>query len=569
MTTDFWQRKSTSGAAYLYLGLVALSLFLMRVNGPSNLMDDDQERPAAYVMDVVQNGNWLCQRDATGDITSKPPLYTWLAAFVSLPFGRVTLGTLYLPAAISALAIAWLILGIGRVRFGLAAGFWGALTYLLSFVAIKQVALARTDGLFALTVAIAALLACRAWEIQRGWTWFWLAAAAATLTKGPLGVVLAAGGLTAAVWEWRSGRTLPVRGSHWLGIALFVLIAGGWFALAYREMGPPLINKMIRQELTVEAMSNVRGDPLGKEFYKPFLYFLARFAPWSVVACLGFWRVIRRPAADLRERRFERFLLCWFLVGLLIFSISSHQRGDLLWPLIPAAALLGGRELARWLNPLRPRVTVPATIVVTVGLLFFGAMYYRHAALTNVFYRRTQGMQQLAAQIRDRVGEQFPLTHVDDPFALQFDLGKVRQTVSAERAAELLRGDAAAFVVVRDWSKLKKMLGVAATSMHELAAWPSSEEPFVRIVSNYPRLEWTGHVAAVWGTLRVQIDQARLMRANETELVLRSEGTQGAVTVTNESDTPRRVRAKIVGDGWVGDGERLLAKGETLHVSHE
>jgi len=566
MTTDFWQRKSTVVAAYLFLGLVAVSVFLIRLNGPSNLMDDDQERPTAYVMDVVQNGNWLCQRDATGDITSKPPLYTWLAALASLPFGRVTLATLYLPAAISTLAIAWLILGIGRARFGLAAGFWAALTYLLSFIAIKQIALARTDGLFVLTVTIAALPAFQAWQRQRGWTWFWVAAAAATLTKGPLGVLLAAGGLAAVVWEWRSGRSLALKGSHWLGIALFVLIAGGWFALAYREMGQPLINKMIRQELTVEAVSNVRGDPIGKNFYKPFLYFLARFAPWSLVACVGFWRVVKRPALDSQERSFERFLFFWFFVGLIIFSISSHQRGDLLWPLIPPAAWLGGRELARWLNSVPPRVTIPATILMTIGLLILGMMYYRRAALTNVYYKRTQGMQQLAAMVRERVGEQFPLTHIDDPFALQFNLGTMRRTVSFERAAELLREDTAAFVVVRDWSKLEKLLGVTANSLHQLAAWPSKGEPFVRIVSNYSRLEWTQQMAALWGTLHVRIDRARLVHATDTEFMLQSDDPRGGVMITNQSDAPCFVRAKILSSEGVTVGEWLLPKDEILDV---
>jgi len=42
------------------------------MGAPPNLLDQDQERPAAYVLDVIKNGNWLCQRDWTGDITSKP-----------------------------------------------------------------------------------------------------------------------------------------------------------------------------------------------------------------------------------------------------------------------------------------------------------------------------------------------------------------------------------------------------------------------------------------------------------------------------------------------------------------
>ena len=145
----------------------------------------------------------------------------------------------------------------------------------------------------------------------------------------------------------------------------------------------------------------------------------------------------------------------------------------------------------------------------------------------------------------------------------------MRRTVSAERAATLLQSDAAAFVVVRDWPKLKNVLGAATNSVHELASWPNTEEPLVRIVGNYPHLEWTRHMAAVWGTLQVQTDGARLVRATETEVVLRSDEAHGAVSITNESEKPCRVRARIEGNGWEAAGERLLAKGETLRVSHD
>ena len=54
-------------------------LLAMRVDDPSNLMDNDQQRPAAYAMDVAVNGQWIVQHDDSGDVASKPPLYPWLA----------------------------------------------------------------------------------------------------------------------------------------------------------------------------------------------------------------------------------------------------------------------------------------------------------------------------------------------------------------------------------------------------------------------------------------------------------------------------------------------------------
>ena len=569
MTTDFWQRKTTTIGAYAALGLIALALFAMRLSGPPNLMDNDQERPAAYVRDVTQNGNWLCQRDATGDITSKPPLYTWLAALAAITFGRLNLFTLYLPAALSTLVLAWLIYGIGRAYFGSLAALLAGLVYLLSLVCAKQVALARTDGLFSLTVTIAALLAFRAWLRQRGWTWFWVAAAAATLTKGPLGVLLAVGGLLAVVWEWRSGRPLFLKGSHLLGITFFLLIAGGWFALAYREMRTPLINKVIKQELLRESTSPTRGEPLVKNFYRPCLYFLARFAPWSLFACLGFWRTVKNASVDPGRRRFERFLFCWFFVGLLIFSLSSHQRGDLLWPLIPAAALCAGRELGRFVEKRPPAVIVVSTVAATVAIFLGLVFFYQRTERTNVFVQRTIGIRQFAAAVRATAGEEFPLTHVDDPFAFQFYLGPMRRMVSFERAAELLKGDAAAFVVVHDLAKLKDCLGTSVPTVSELARWPATGEAFVWIVGNYPRLEWTEHMALLDGSLRIRVDGARLEHMSEHDLGVRAVGNSSVVTVANESGEPRRIRVRLLQGPLETMDERLLTRGETLRVSRQ
>jgi hypothetical protein len=57
---------------YAALAALAVVIFGIRIIAPPNLLDQDQERPASYVLDVVKNGNWVCQRDWSGDVTSKP-----------------------------------------------------------------------------------------------------------------------------------------------------------------------------------------------------------------------------------------------------------------------------------------------------------------------------------------------------------------------------------------------------------------------------------------------------------------------------------------------------------------
>ena len=451
---------------------MSAAMFSIRLAGPPNLMDNDQERPASYVLDAVLNGHWACQQDWMGDVTSKPPLYTWLAALVTLPLGRISLFSLYLPAALAVAGMACLVLLAGRKYFGPMAGLFGALAFLLSPMMSRQIALARTDAVFAFMIALAAFAAFRACMQGKGWTLFWFLAAFATLAKGPLGIAIGAGGLLACLWEKKT-----IRGNHLLGLALFCLIVLGWFALAYREMGQAVVDKMVKRELIFHAVSDDTGDFMGQNFYKPVVYFIHRFLPWSLLACVGFWRVWKHPASTEPERLFERFLLSWFLVGLVIFSMAPHQRGDLLAPIIPPAALLAGRETSNFLKQMDPRRVLAGVVVFSFVLLGVFAGHYFGLA-DKPIVQKTRGMEQLARSVGD-----LPMIHVDTPFTLQFYLNTMEQLTPPETAGKLLSGSNHVTVAVCDFSRVRPWIK-DGVEIHELARWPESGEPFVRVISN-------------------------------------------------------------------------------------
>ncbi|MCZ7655191.1 MAG: glycosyltransferase family 39 protein [Rhodocyclaceae bacterium] len=168
--------------------VLVLAFYALRLAGPSNLEADAQDRNVGYVMDTVWQGHWLVQQDIRGRIMSKPPLHTWItAAFAEL--GGINRLTLTLTSMLAVLAMAFLVFLGGRQRLGVMAGGLAGLAVVLAPMMSKQVALVRTDALFALAVALGALAAHRAWERGGGWLPFWLGAAAATLIKGPLGLV--------------------------------------------------------------------------------------------------------------------------------------------------------------------------------------------------------------------------------------------------------------------------------------------------------------------------------------------------------------------------------------------
>ena len=456
------------------------------ITGPSDLADNDhQERQAAYVLDVLINGNWACQQNQNGELCGKPPLYTWAAAVLSLPFHRVNRFSLFFPGALAVLGIMLTVWYLGRRCFGDWAGALGALAFLVSPSGTRILDLARIDGLFACTVFLAAACAFVSWQTERNWIWFWLAAAAATLAKGPLGLVLAAGGLIAHFWERRGHPEVRLRGSQWIGILLFFALTLGWFLLAYSAKGHDLLARMLGNELVHEAVKAKR-DYFG--FTKPTICILTRFLPWSLLALLAIWRVFRSPATDAGERRLERFLVCYFLFGLLLFSLGAHQRPDLVFPLLPAAALLAGRELARWLQPASGTRAL-AWLIAALAVCLVGFALYTH-----VFHRvdrdedllRTRGMRELATRFERQFGREYPLVICRDaPVTFQVFLNTFRSHVKYEAAAERLAQSEPILVLVKDAAKVRALLP-PGTPCYEVMRWPAQGKASLTLLGNSP-----------------------------------------------------------------------------------
>lgn len=530
----------------LFAGLLVAVLFVMRLLAPSNLLDQDQENPAIYVLDAVQNGHWICQHDLSGGITSKPPFYTWCAALVALACRKVNLFALYLPGALGLLGSAWLALRFGTRHFGFRAGLIAALACILCTAGLKQMGLARTDGVFAFTVASAALLAFRAWNSGKGWTLFWLMAAAATLTKGPLGLVLAANGLWAVLWEKRSSHPRPRPRQHALGILLYLLITTGWVFLAWRAAGQALIDKLFLKELVFHVVEGEHKKPFGSLIYLSPLYYLARSAPWSLFTYYGLWRLCKHPAADLAERRFERFLFCWFAGGLLLFSLAPHQRGDLLWPLGTAGALLAGREVARLTARLSPDSFVRWTGAAALLASACFSVQFLIVRAKQPFVLQTAAVQRLAQKMTSDWAGALPLTHTDDPAGLQVCLNTFVPPVNFETAADLLRGPDAAFVAVHDLDRLQALL-TNAPSLHVLLADDGPVRKLqTRIAGNRPAFSVNEKCAFDCGSLRVRY-QGQLLKAAENRLVFARTAGKNEVSLENRGADLRQVRLLFKG----------------------
>jgi 4-amino-4-deoxy-L-arabinose transferase-like glycosyltransferase len=334
--------------------LTVAAIFAIRVTGPPDFLDKDQRRPIDYIVDVVAEGNWVVQRDAGGAITSKPPIYTWLASASTFAFGGNRIA-LYLPCGLAMAALVLIAYHLARRRLGLTAALAAAMCLALAIDTQKASVLARTDAVFAATVAVAAWLAMLAWERGRGWWLFWAVCGVVSIAKSPAGVLFASGGLMAAWWGRREpGPRQPdgIWRSHTAGVLLFLLIAGGWFAWAVITLGQPVVDKLLGRELVGHVVANDKGDPLWSTLLHPLIWFFGLFMPWAAATLIALWRLVRYPPVSPRRRRFLRFMACWLMVGLLALCLTPHKRMILSLPMLLPAAVLAGGEIARLLKRL-------------------------------------------------------------------------------------------------------------------------------------------------------------------------------------------------------------------------
>jgi hypothetical protein len=176
----------------------------------------------------------------------------------------------------------------------------------------------------------------------------------------------------------------------------------------------------------------------------------------------------------------------------------------------------------------------------------------------------TAGAKQLAQLVEEKVGREFPLTHVDTAGPFQIYLNAVHPMTPVEQAEELLRGDAAAFVAVQNAAPLRKAL--ASSSLYEVARWPASGKAFLSILSNRPQLQWEPVMACGIGNLQLRLDKVRLRRVRGQEFVLEASPANGRCQFTNRSAKPQPIRVRLLGDGRERASNHTLAPEESWEV---
>jgi 4-amino-4-deoxy-L-arabinose transferase-like glycosyltransferase len=341
--------------------------------GAADIVGDDEAREVGLMMDVAR-GHVLWPRFNEQLLLDKPPLFHWIGGALIWLLGfseRVC----RLPAAVCAAGLVGVTAHAGRALLGARAGLAAGLLLAATASLASHGRTARPDTLVLLLHTLAMLAAYRWWHGQsrRGAVAVLVWVGLAILAKGPVSPLLVLVALVPfLVWNADLGRLRELATPA--GTAALLVLGGGWYAAALWGWGWAFVE----QHLLGRYVGNLVGGLAAGEPYSAdsLLYHLTFYplhlpgvlmpwTPFAAVACWTLWRP--RSTRDPRVR----FLLCWALAPVLLFTPAEYKLRYYLLPALPPLALFTAPVVAqlaeRMTLPLR--VTRQGMLLAAVGAL--------------------------------------------------------------------------------------------------------------------------------------------------------------------------------------------------------
>ncbi|MFQ5794216.1 MAG: glycosyltransferase family 39 protein [Candidatus Bipolaricaulia bacterium] len=347
--------------------------------GTGSLWNPDEGLYAEIAREMLEQGDWVVPiYNYDTLVFDKPPLIYWLSALFYRIFGVGEFAFRF-QSAFFGLAGALVIYGLGRTLYNARVGLLSGLIYGSSLGIAVESHTGYMDN--ALTFWIAAGLLCFWWGQQERHSPYYLLFAIClsfgTLTKGPIAILIP--GLVILL-TWGLRPILRTLSNPWMlaSIGLYGLIIGPWHGAIGVRFGADWWNSYFGYHMLTRFSSPILGtEPW--YYYIPMTFLI--LLPWSGFLPAALWKAgkeaWRRASVDRANRVRARFLMIWFAVVFVFFSLAQTKLGTYIFPLIPPGVLL----LGRWWEGLfgddsskaqirTSRIGITLSPLIGIGLLF-------------------------------------------------------------------------------------------------------------------------------------------------------------------------------------------------------
>lgn len=315
--------------AALLAGVAVLTFYRL---GAGSLWDQDETKYAQVAREILQRGDWITMHVNGSPWYVHPPLYMWLTALTATAVGFSEL-TVRFWTGVFGLVTVYATVLIGRWLFGARTGLLAGAVLAVTFHVLVQSRLAVFDTVLLAWMLLAVYAFLRAYRTGRraDYLWFFVCCGLATLSKGPIGLVLP--GLVIAAFvtargSWHRWREVP-----WLaGVALYAVIGLSWYAVETWLHGRAFASTVFGY-YGIGRFFGVVEDQAGPVYYYIPILAIGAF-PWT-----AFW-----PAAGVYHARRlasdgSLFVVLWCVLTFAFYSVAGTKLPNYVLPIYPLAAV--------------------------------------------------------------------------------------------------------------------------------------------------------------------------------------------------------------------------------------
>jgi len=321
------------------------------------LTDPDETFYGQTAKEMFLKGEWLTPTLYGRPQFEKPILFYWLIEISYKIFGINEFAVRFPSALFGFLGLVGIYL-LGKLLFNNRTGIFSAVI-LATSLEYLILSIGCVTDMVLFTLLLFGVLFFFYGQIRKRDQGYLLSSAAfalATLTKGPVGLLLPA---LIIVLYLALTKNLGIfkKGFMLVGaLIIFAVIANPWYIIMYKTHAQDFVNVFfgfhnVTRFLTPE-------HKIGSQAYYNIPIVFGGFFPWSVFLPLGFWHFCKMAFSRNHESRTmndERrnhalFVLLWFLFIFLFFTASSTKLPTYIFPCFLSLALITGKLWDDFLN---------------------------------------------------------------------------------------------------------------------------------------------------------------------------------------------------------------------------
>lgn len=388
--------------------IIISAITLLPFLGNTDFTTKGEPREAVVAVSMLNQHNWILPINNGFDIPYKPPFFQWCIAALSMIAGHVSEFTSRLPSALSLIIMLCAGALFYAKRKNNNVSLLAAIITLTAFEVHRAGTNCRVDMVLTMFIVCALYALYKWWEKDcRQLPWIAvLCMSGATLTKGPVGMVLPCFVMFVFMLftAWQQGKLCgriiwKTTYKLFLSAVLASVLPLIWYWAAYRQGGDQFM-ALVMDENVGRFLGKMKVVTHANPWHYNFLMLIAGWLPWTLPLLLSLfvlpWRKFansftkgestgkvtlksRIMAAMRKADAVQVFTWLSFLLILFFYCIPKSKRGVYLLPCYPFMAVLIVEYMAwlvkRSLFPIRFYIGFLSIVgfILTVALVILRA----------------------------------------------------------------------------------------------------------------------------------------------------------------------------------------------------